>query len=94
MRMTNAPKAAMRAFLGQHLRSQLWLAQEMGISDALVSAVINGWRAASPAFRRKFKRITGIDLADFPCDKLGRLTGKPARPAPADPEPDPELISA
>jgi hypothetical protein len=91
----------MRAFLAKRGKPQAWLAREMEYSGALISGVVNGYRALTPPFIRKFRRVTGIDLTPFPRDKRGYLTGaappraKPViAPPPPEPAPDQSLPSA
>jgi hypothetical protein len=93
--MVNAPRHALRVFLAQRAKSQIWLALEMHVSQALLSSVLNGWRRPSPEFIRRFRRVTRIDLAQYPLTANGYLSGRgptvarsTADPHPLPPEPE------
>jgi hypothetical protein len=88
---TNAPRLATRIWLASHGKTQAWLARELLMSDSLLSCVLNGWRRPSPDVVRRFLRVTGIDLARYPLNKFGCLSGAAPRDEPV-PTPAPDTL--
>lgn len=64
MRQTEA-RTALRTWLAANNSTQVELASELGISDALLSKVLSGYRTPSKMLRDEILRRTGVDLGDY-----------------------------
>lgn len=67
------PAAAKRVlvWLVENEQSQRWLADKLGISESLVSNILNGRRPASEKVREGVLRLTGVDLHDNSTSSAG-----------------------
>jgi transcriptional regulator with XRE-family HTH domain len=91
----DAPKRALRVYLAARGRTQQQVARQMRVSTSLITAILGGYRVPTPVFLRRFRKVTGIDLTQFPIDDEGFFTGKvpvPAAPV-VGPELGPELVT-
>lgn len=62
MAKTLTARQAVKVWLAQHDKTQLWLASELGISTTLLSLVLSGYRSPSDDFLKSLRALTGIDL--------------------------------
>lgn len=56
---------AVRVWLAEHDKTQVWLAVEAGLHQSAVSDMLRGIRPLSDRFVTSVKKITGIDLTQF-----------------------------
>ncbi len=61
----NTARVAIRVWLAEHDRPQVWLAQQIGINEGTLSTIVNGYKPASDEVADSLKRITGIDIRKF-----------------------------
>ena len=59
-RKSRAPGGAIRAYLEKHGLSQQDFADQVGVSQSIVSQWINGVKSVSPEMAREVEHVTGI----------------------------------
>lgn len=62
--VTRETRIAIRVWLMEHGRTQVWLAQKIGVSESLLSKVMHGYMEPNDAICRGVRRITGINLRE------------------------------
>lgn len=58
-------KVALRGWLIQNNRTQVWLASQLGIDETLLSRMLAGYRPMPDEIATAIRRITGINVRQF-----------------------------
>ncbi len=63
--MANDLKRTVRVWLAEQDKTQNWLAHKLGISSALLSLILDGYREPTDKVVARIHKLTGIDIRSF-----------------------------
>lgn len=62
---TETARRAIRVWLAEHDKTQVWLAFKIGMDEGRFSKMLSGYMAPSEDVADKLLKVTGIDIREF-----------------------------